>query len=172
MFKNINYKNLSNKNLNGKLCSFTTSQIHHLWSPYKQRMQNHLLQEMQRLKKLKDEQEKLADIKVMEYLKEKLVSIRIGNQNNRYFKMNRNYVCHSQWITQSIRSKSMFIVWTSCSSCLFSKAREEAFQEELEGQRIEREKEIARLRAQQEQAKDKQAEQVFEMIKQLKLCSK
>ncbi|XP_046852993.1 cilia- and flagella-associated protein 45-like [Xenia sp. Carnegie-2017] len=38
-------------------------------------------------------------------------------------------------------------------------AREEAFQEELEGQRIEREKEIARLRAQQEQAKDKQAEQ-------------
>ncbi|XP_028401364.1 cilia- and flagella-associated protein 45-like [Dendronephthya gigantea] len=37
-------------------------------------------------------------------------------------------------------------------------AREEAYQEELERARIEREKEIARLRAQQERAKDKQAE--------------
>lgn len=40
------------------------------------------------------------------------------------------------------------------------KAREEAYQEELERTRIEREKEIARLRAQQERAKDKQAERV------------
>ncbi|CAB4014147.1 Hypothetical predicted protein [Paramuricea clavata] len=65
--------------------------------------------EILRLKKMKDEQEKLADIKVLEYLKEKL-------------------------------------------------AREEAYQEELERARVEREKEIARLRAQQERAKDKQAE--------------
>ncbi len=40
------------------------------------------------------------------------------------------------------------------------KAREEAYQEELERARVEREKEIARLRAQQERAKDKQAEKV------------
>lgn len=65
--------------------------------------------DIQQLKKLKEEQEKLADIKVMEYLKEKAT-------------------------------------------------REEAYQEELEKARIEREKEIARLRAQQERAKDKQAE--------------
>lgn len=65
--------------------------------------------EIQRLKKLKNEQEKLADIKVMEYLKDKA-------------------------------------------------AREEAYQLELESARVEREKEIARLRAHQERAKDKQAE--------------
>ena len=39
--------------------------------------------------------------------------------------------------------------------------REEAYQRELEAARIEKEKEIARLRAQQERAKDKQAEKVF-----------
>lgn len=39
--------------------------------------------------------------------------------------------------------------------------REEAYQRELEAARIEKEKEIARLRAQQERAKDKQAEKVL-----------
>ena len=38
--------------------------------------------------------------------------------------------------------------------------REEVYQRELEAARIEKEKEIARLRAQQERAKDKQAEKV------------
>ena len=38
--------------------------------------------------------------------------------------------------------------------------REEAYQRELEAAKIEKEKEIARLRAQQERAKDKQAEKV------------
>lgn len=38
--------------------------------------------------------------------------------------------------------------------------REEAYQREVEAARIEKEKEIARLRAQQERAKDKQAEKV------------
>ena len=45
-----------------------------------------------------------------------------------------------------------------------SKAHEEAYQEELEKARVEREKEIARLRAQQERAKDKQAERVGHFI--------
>lgn len=40
--------------------------------------------------------------------------------------------------------------------------REEAYQRELEAARVEKEKEIARLRAQQERAKDKQAEKVTE----------
>ncbi len=39
-------------------------------------------------------------------------------------------------------------------------AREEAFEKEREKLRIEKEKEIARLRAQQERAIDKQAERV------------
>lgn len=39
--------------------------------------------------------------------------------------------------------------------------REEAYQRELEMARVEKEKEIARLRAQQERAKDKQAEKVL-----------
>ena len=38
--------------------------------------------------------------------------------------------------------------------------REDEYQQEMEQQRIEKEKEIARLRAQQERAKDKQAEKV------------
>ena len=39
--------------------------------------------------------------------------------------------------------------------------REEAYQRELEAAKLEKEKEIARLRAQQERAKDKQAEKVL-----------
>lgn len=42
--------------------------------------------------------------------------------------------------------------------------REEAYQQELERNRIEKEKEIARLRAQQERAKDKQAEKVCTIV--------
>ena len=42
--------------------------------------------------------------------------------------------------------------------------REEAYQRELEVARVEKEKEIARLRAQQERAKDKQAEKVIEKM--------
>lgn len=41
-------------------------------------------------------------------------------------------------------------------------AREEALAKELEKQKIEKELEVARLRAQQEKAKDKQAERVIE----------
>lgn len=66
-------------------------------------------EEIKLLKERKTEQEKLAEIKVMDYLKQKA-------------------------------------------------EREEAYQRELEAARIEKEKEIARLRAQQERAKDKQAE--------------
>lgn len=66
-------------------------------------------EEMKILKERKADQEKLEDIKVMDYLREKA-------------------------------------------------QREEAYQHELEAARIEKEKEIARLRAQQERAKDKQAE--------------
>ena len=44
----------------------------------------------------------------------------------------------------------------------FLQEREEAYQRELEAARVEKEKEIARLRAQQERAKDKQAEKVTE----------
>jgi len=44
--------------------------------------------------------------------------------------------------------------------CIFVQAREEALQRDAEAKRIEKEKEIARLRAQQERAKDKQAEKV------------
>lgn len=47
-------------------------------------------------------------------------------------------------------------------NCLiYLQEREEAYQRELEAARIEKEKEIARLRAQQERAKDKQAEKVL-----------
>ena len=47
-------------------------------------------------------------------------------------------------------------------TCLiYIQEREEAYQRELEAARIEKEKEIARLRAQQERAKDKQAEKVL-----------
>lgn len=66
-------------------------------------------EEIALLKDRKKEQEKLEEIKVMEYLKQKA-------------------------------------------------EREEAYQRELELARVEKEKEIARLRAQQERAKDKQAE--------------
>lgn len=44
---------------------------------------------------------------------------------------------------------------------IYLQEREEAYQRELEAARIEKEKEIARLRAQQERAKDKQAEKVL-----------
>ena len=50
--------------------------------------------------------------------------------------------------------------------CLFNsvKEREEAFEKERERVWIEKEKEIARLRAQQERAKDKQAEKVIFLL--------
>lgn len=51
----------------------------------------------------------------------------------------------------------IFVYWFVC---IFVQQREEAYQRELEAARIEKEKEIARLRAQQERAKDKQAEKV------------
>ena len=54
-------------------------------------------------------------------------------------------------------SLEIFIYWFVC---IFVQQREEAYQRELEAARIEKEKEIARLRAQQERAKDKQAEKV------------
>ena len=54
-------------------------------------------------------------------------------------------------------SLKIFIYWFVC---IFVQQREEAYQRELEAARIEKEKEIARLRAQQERAKDKQAEKV------------
>ena len=54
-------------------------------------------------------------------------------------------------------SLEIFIYWFVCISV---QQREEAYQRELEAARIEKEKEIARLRAQQERAKDKQAEKV------------
>ena len=41
-----------------------------------------------------------------------------------------------------------------------SQKREQEHQEELERQKVAKEKEVARLRAQQERAKDKQAERV------------
>lgn len=49
-------------------------------------------------------------------------------------------------------------MFLTCVSSL--QEREEAYQREQEKIRIEKEKEIARLRAQQERAKDKQAEKV------------
>ena len=51
---------------------------------------------------------------------------------------------------------------TSNLTIFFLQEREEAYQRELEAARVEKEKEIARLRAQQERAKDKQAEKVTE----------
>ena len=46
------------------------------------------------------------------------------------------------------------------SPSLYSQKREQEHQEDLERQRVQKEKEITRLRAQQERAKDKQAERV------------
>lgn len=53
-----------------------------------------------------------------------------------------------------------------CNSTLYTlnttpfQAREEQLQKELEEQKIEKEREVAQLRAQQERAKDKEAERV------------
>ena len=54
-------------------------------------------------------------------------------------------------------SLKIFIYWFVC---IFVQQRKEAYQRELEAARIEKEKEIARLRAQQERANDKQVEKV------------
>ena len=54
--------------------------------------------------------------------------------------------------------------------CVFIQKREDEFQQEMERQRVEKEKEIARLRAQQERAKDKQAEKVCTISFQYSFC--
>ena len=71
-------------------------------------------------------------------------------------------------VSEQTRSHDVFVdifyfprVFLEFTFLLFMQEREEAYQRELEMARVEKEKEIARLRAQQERAKDKQAEKVL-----------
>ena len=100
------------------------------------------------LKERKVEQEKLEEIKVMEYLKQKAVGEAVPfSFTNMVFLLKTLY----QFFSLITQQPLIFNVLQE---------REEAYQRELEIARVEKEKEIARLRAQQERAKDKQAEKV------------
>lgn len=86
------------------------------------------LQEIQRQKAVQREQQKLEDLRVMEYLKKKEVGFCLFNE----------YISHP-----SLPSPQL---------------REEELAKELEQQKKEKEHELAKMQAQQERAKDKQAE--------------
>ena len=109
---------------------------------------NRFLQEIALLKERKVEQEKLEEIKVMEYLKQKAVGEAVP-----FLFTNMVFLLKTLYKFFSLISQQPLIFDVL-------QEREEAYQRELEIARVEKEKEIARLRAQQERAKDKQAEKV------------